>query len=449
MELLLEAFATLSSLKRGTHRIQKAPDFVACRRRIGLAVDGDLHFGPSNTGDGHDRHRRQNRRWATRRRSVSVTRPAIWIGFPPLLSTRSRASVITSASPRGLSSMASSFITHPMGGSPKGPWPATAMLACAIVAISSCISTALAHPLAPSLIRIEEYAPGKANITWKTPKRRVPGSKLEPVLPDHCKPLSHVEVREQGAARIYTWRIDCGQRGFSNASIGADGIAESRTDVIVHLELLDGRTYRSILTQAAPRWSVPEAQNNWDVFTSYARLGFEHIISGFDHLSFVLGLMLLVSLRRLFWVVTAFTIGHSITLALSALNVVHVQQRPVEILIALSIGVLAWEIVRFAKAERTSFAALPVMMAATFGLLHGLGFAGALRELGLPQGAIPLSLFSFNAGIEVGQLAFIALALFPVALASSSESWSRPFRIASAYVIGSLAFYWVLERALA
>jgi hypothetical protein len=110
---------------------------------------------------------------------------------------------------------------------------------------------------------------------------------------------------------------------------------------------------------------------------------------------------------------------------------------------------LAWEIVRFAKAERTSFAALPVMMAATFGLLHGLGFAGALRELGLPQGAIPLSLFSFNVGIEVGQLAFIALALFPVALASSSKSWSRPFRIASAYLIGSLAFYWVFERALA
>ena len=340
-------------------------------------------------------------------------------------------------------------ILDPMEGCSRGSWSAPAMLACALVTMSSCLSTAFAHPLAPSLIRIKEYAPGEAEVTWKTPRRQVPGSKLNPVLPAHCNSLSEPQLLEQGTARIYTWRIDCGEHGFSNASIGADGIAESRTDVIVHLELLDGRTYRSILTADEPRWTVPEAERNWDVFTRYARLGFEHIITGFDHLSFVFGLMLLVSLRRLFWVVTAFTIGHSITLALSTLDVVRVQQRPVEILIALSIGVLAWEIVRFANAERTGFAALPVMMAATFGLLHGLGFAGALRELGLPQGAIPLSLFSFNVGIEVGQLAFITLALFPVVLLCSSDSWSRPFRIASAYVIGSFAFYWVFARAFA
>ncbi|MDH3201178.1 MAG: HupE/UreJ family protein [Myxococcales bacterium] len=314
--------------------------------------------------------------------------------------------------------------------------------------ILSCASTASAHPLSPSLIHIKEHAPGQADVTWKTPKLKVPGSKLRPVLPDHCQSLSQPELRQQGTARIYTWRIDCGERGLSNASIGADGIAESRTDVIVHIELLDGRTYRSILTDDEPRWSVPEVQSDWDVFTNYARLGFEHILSGFDHLSFVFGLMLLVTLRRLFWVVTAFTIGHSITLALSVLDVVRVQQRPVEILIALSIGVVAWEVVRFANAEQTGFTRLPVVIAATFGLLHGLGFAGALRELGLPQGAIPLSLFSFNVGIEVGQLAFIAVALVPVALVSSSDSLLRTFRIVSAYVIGTLAFYWVFARAL-
>ncbi len=317
-----------------------------------------------------------------------------------------------------------------------------------MVAILSCASTASAHPLSPSLIHIKEYAPGQADVTWKTPKLKVPGSKLKPVLPGHCESLSQPELRQQGTAHIYTWRINCGERGLSKASIGADGIAESRTDVIVHIELLDGRTYRSILTDDEPRWSVPEVQSNWDVFTNYARLGIEHILSGLDHLSFVFGLMLLVSLRRLFWVVTAFTVGHSITLALSALDVVRVQQRPVEVLIALSIGVVAWEVVRVANAERTGFTTLPVMMAATFGLLHGLGFAGALRELGLPQGAIPLSLFSFNVGIEVGQLAFVAVALIPVAVVSSSDSLSRTFRIVSAYVIGSLAFYWVFTRAL-
>lgn len=336
-----------------------------------------------------------------------------------------------------------------MEGLSHHAWRVPAILTYGLVSILFCASTAFAHPLAPSLIRLEEYAPGQAAVTWKTPKRRLPGGEVKPVLPAHCKPLSEPELVEQDRALLYEWRIDCGERGFLNASIGADGLAESGTDVIVDIELLDGRSYRSVLTADTPRWSVPESPSSWDVLTSYARLGFEHIISGFDHLSFVFGLMLLVGLRRLFWVVTAFTIGHSVTLALSALDVVRVRQRPVEILIALSIGILAWEIVRFANAKRTSFAALPVVMAATFGLLHGLGFAGALRELGLPQGAIPLSLFSFNLGIEAGQLAFIALALFPVALVSSSGSWSRPIRIASAYVIGSLAFYWVFARALA
>ena len=319
----------------------------------------------------------------------------------------------------------------------------------AVIAFLSCVTPASAHPLAPSLIRIDEYAPGLADVTWKTPRRDVPGSKLAPVLPDHCRSLSQPTLQEQATARIYTWRIDCGQRGLSNASIGADGIAGSKTDVIVHVELLDGRTYRSILTDAKPRWNVPEAQSSWDVFANYARLGFEHILSGPDHLCFVFGLMLLVTVRRLFWVVKAFTVGHSITLALSALDLVRVQQRPVEILIALSIGIVAWEVVRVANAERTSFTRIPVMMAAAFGLLHGLGFAGALRDLGLPQGAIPLSLLSFNVGIEVGQLAFIAVALVPVAMASSTDWSSRPFKILSAYAIGALAFYWVFERALA
>ncbi len=325
--------------------------------------------------------------------------------------------------------------------------PATALLACAGVMVVS-VSTAWAHPLAPSLIRIIERAPGQADVMWKTPKAKVPGSKLQPVLPDHCRSLSQPTLRERGAAHIYRWRIDCGEGGFSRASIGADGIAESRTDVIVHLELVDGRTYRAMLTDDEPTWVVPEVESRWAVFTNYAQLGVAHILSGFDHLAFVFGLMLLVRVRRLFWVVTAFTIGHSVTLALSALDVVHVQQRPVEILIALSIGIVAWEVVRLANDERTTFKRLPVIMAASFGLLHGLGFAGALRELGLPQGAIPLSLFSFNIGIEIGQLAFLAVALIPLALVSSSDAWSRRFRTVSAYVIGSLAFYWVLTRML-
>lgn len=311
------------------------------------------------------------------------------------------------------------------------------------------VSPARAHPLAPSLLRIAEGAAGQADVTWKTPRRAVPGSRLRPVLPAYCVPLSPPEVVQDESAWIHSWRIDCGERGLGDADIAADGIPESMTDVVVHVELADGRVYRTILTDEQPRWTVPEVQGATEVFFSYLRYGFDHILSGHDHLAFVFALMLLVRARRLVQVLTAFTLGHSVTLALSALDVVRVPQRPVEILIALSIAIAAWEVVRLTDARRTGFTRLPMVMAATFGLLHGLGFAGALREVGLPQEAIPLSLFSFNVGIELGQLAFVALALVPATFVATSLPLSRAFRRVSAYLIGSLAFYWVFERALA
>ncbi len=304
-----------------------------------------------------------------------------------------------------------------------------------------------AHPLAPSMLRLDEVAPGRVEVTWKTPAQRVPGSRLRPVLPASCQPATKPEIRQDQAAYVTQWPLDCAG-SLAGMELGVDGMAESMTDVVVYVDLHDGRTFRTILAAGRPRWTVPAVESPSEVFATYVRFGFEHILSGVDHLAFVLALLLLVGTRRVAGVVTAFTLGHSVTLALSALDVVRVQQRPVEILIALSIALAAREVVRAADDRPVAFARLPSVMAAIFGLLHGLGFAGALREVGLPQEAIPLALLSFNLGIEIGQLAFVLVVLLPLAVLGSATSWARRVRLAGAYGIGSLAFYWVFERTL-
>lgn len=305
-----------------------------------------------------------------------------------------------------------------------------------------------AHPLAPSMLRLDEVAPGRVEVTWKTPAQRVPGSRLRPVLPASCQPAAKPEIRQDQAAYIAQWPLEC-EGSLAGMELGVDGMAESMTDVVVYVDLHDGRTFRTILAAARSRWTVPAVESPMEVFATYLRFGFEHILSGVDHLAFVLALLLLVGTRRVVGVVTAFTLGHSVTLALSALDLVRVQQRPVEILIALSIALAAREVVHTVDGKPASFARLPSVMAAVFGLLHGLGFAGALREVGLPQEAIPLSLLSFNLGIEIGQLAFVLVVLLPLAALGSTTALARRVRLAGAYGIGSLAFYWVCERTFA
>jgi hypothetical protein len=184
------------------------------------------------------------------------------------------------------------------------------------------------------------------------------------------------------------------------------------------------------------------------VVRGYALLGVEHILTGWDHLLFVLGLVLLVGPgRMLLWTVTAFTAGHSITLALASLGLVNVPQGATEAAIALSIYLLAVELVRSSGGRVTFMQRAPWLVAGGFGLLHGLGFAGALAAVGLPQGEIPLALFAFNVGIELGQLAFVGTILAGMAaLGRLRVTWPTWVSPAPAYAIGALAIYWFLER---
>ncbi|HEX3474106.1 MAG TPA: HupE/UreJ family protein [Kofleriaceae bacterium] len=304
-----------------------------------------------------------------------------------------------------------------------------------------------AHPFAPALLQLEEVSPDQIDVSWKQPAVRVQGSRLRPVLPPACTGVGDPTVRQEGTGLRATWRIRCPD-GLAGTTVGVEGIASSQADVLLRITLGDGRRLRQVLTAAAPSFEIRAGSGKTGVFRDYARLGVQHILTGWDHLLFVLGLVLLVGWgSSLLWTVTAFTLGHSVTLALASLGLVHVPQTPIEAAIALSIYVLAVELARRRAGHRTLTQRAPWLVAGSFGLLHGLGFAGALAEVGLPSAEIPLALFSFNVGIELGQLAFIACVVAATAvLRRLPLAWPRPVTAVPAYAIGSLAIYWMLER---
>jgi hydrogenase/urease accessory protein HupE len=240
------------------------------------------------------------------------------------------------------------------------------------------------------------------------------------------------------------WELHCQARGLIGSELAVEGLTGSGTDVLIQVALLDGRRIRAIASARTPRFTVPPREQSLRVLTDYALLGIEHLASGLEHLLFVTGLLLLVSAgRRILLAVTAFTVGHSLTLALAVLEIASLPATLIEVGIAVSLVALGVELATKGASRRPH----PWLLALLFGLLHGFGFAGALRAAGLPAEAIPLTLFSFNLGIEIGQLAFVALALNTVSLA-------RPFldRIPPAvsrvptYAIGSLGVFWCLDR---
>lgn len=321
----------------------------------------------------------------------------------------------------------------------------TALLACA--SLLPVAPPAGAHPLAPALLQIRELPDDQAEISWKTSVLQVRGSRVVPDLPADCSPLGASKVAEEGDSVTETFTATC-SGGLIGKTVGVSGLGDGRNDALLRISLLDGRVIQEVLRADDPTFSIPETGRPASVFTGYVRLGFDHILTGLDHLLFVLGLLLLAtSTRLLIETITAFTVGHSITLSLAALGIANVPSGPVEVLIAISIFVLAVELARGPKTSPTLLRRFPWLMAFLFGLLHGLGFAGALREIGLPPDDIPLSLFSFNVGIEAGQLAFVfAVLLLGFVLRRVLErlpAWSERVPV---YGIGCLSAYWVLER---
>jgi hydrogenase/urease accessory protein HupE len=317
-----------------------------------------------------------------------------------------------------------------------------------------CLSTtASAHPLAPALLQLEEQPGGEVRVLWKRSALSVPGSNVEPVLPAACPPTTPAAVEQEGVAVFVRWTIDCGETGLVGQPVRIEGLGPAKIDTLVRIALADGRSVQRVLRRAEPEMIIPAKASRKQVFVDYLSIGFDHILGGTDHLLFVFGLFLLCSsLAPLVKTITSFTVGHSVTLSLAALGYTNLPSGPIEVLIAASVLALAVELARNgsqAEARETLMRRYPWPMALLFGLLHGMGFAGALREVGLPQGEIPMALFSFNVGIELGQLAFvIALVIAAALLKRLPLPIPLPQR-AAVYAMGSLAAFWTIERAVA
>jgi len=332
----------------------------------------------------------------------------------------------------------------PRGSARRGRAGAAALLVlCAAAA-------AAGHPLAPSLLELRAAEGTTWQVRWKTPLRGPAGLRPAPVLPAHCRETEPPRGRRDGAAWLETWTVDCGPAGLAGARVGVAGLGPDAGGVIVRMETPDGRRTGGLLSAGAPDLRVPEGGARLRRFAGHLRLGAAHLALGWDHVLFVLGLLALVRGRRmLLWTVTAFTAGHSVTLSLAVLGFVNARAAWVEVAIAASLLVVGAEVGRAADGRPGALGRRPAAMAGAFGLLHGMGFAGALLEAGLPPNEIPLALFGFNLGIEVGQLALIVLAL-AVARALAPvlrRPPARAPRLAAAYGIGALAAFWMLERA--
>jgi hydrogenase/urease accessory protein HupE len=329
-------------------------------------------------------------------------------------------------------------------------------------------SHAEAHSFRPALLDIEWEEKGVYRVAWKVSTRRgevSPGAtlarQLDPRLPDFCTSAERKRTERRAGAAVTRWRVDCGDRALSDGSVGVAGLAEASTDVLVRFRGREGgrrtgvlRAGAPTLTLAEPAAGQTEEHRAGGIFGTYLVLGIEHILFGFDHLLFVLGLLLLVGdLRTLTWTITAFTAAHSLTLAGATLGWVSLPSGPVEATIALSIVLLAVEAVEHQEGRAGWTARYPWAVSFGFGLLHGLGFAGVLADIGLPADDLPAALLAFNLGVEVGQLAFVLAAagafLLARRLARRFEvEIGRPAAYVCAYTIGVIASYWSIVRVV-
>ncbi len=312
---------------------------------------------------------------------------------------------------------------------------------------------AQAHPLAPALLQLQESTPAHYDVLWRTSVTRTQSLDVTPELPPDCLATGAPQIStEDGDAVVARWSVQCAAPGLIGRRIAVQGLAQSGINVIVQLLDRDGGVVNTLLSPDQTAFIVPPAAAQRPVFVEYLQLGVEHLLGGLDHLLFVAGLLLLVrGLRPLLFTITAFTLGHSLTLALASLGLIRVPQSLTELGIALSILVLAVEAAKPVGAAPSLLARRPWLVAAGFGLLHGLGFAGALADVGLPSGEIALALLAFNLGIEAAQLLWVA-ALLAAAWGwrqlrkTPSQTWTR---VLPAYLIGALAAYWCWDRLAA
>jgi len=327
------------------------------------------------------------------------------------------------------------------------PWIRGLTLCAALMALWP--ENATAHMFAPVVFSLEETAPGQVTAGWKRPLSTPRGRAPTPVFPDHCEATGPALAERVGTALLERRQLRCSQP-LAGSTVAVDGLQQAEADVVLRIRLADGREMQTLLDQDRPRHTIAASETGASVFRGYLGLGFVHILAGLDHLAFVLSLLMLIrGLGQLVATLTAFTLGHSLTLSLSALGLVRAPTLAIEALIALSIVLLAADAVRLARGQPVRLSQRPWSIAAGFGLLHGMGFAGALSEIGLPATQVPLSLLAFNLGIELGQLLFVITLMLCLGWLASRlrKRWPQS-PVAAAYLLGAAGAYWFWERLM-
>ncbi|PZM14389.1 HupE/UreJ family protein [Rhizobium tubonense] len=324
---------------------------------------------------------------------------------------------------------------------------------CAVIATFALTANAVAHEIRPAYLQIDQTGPSRYSVIWRTPL--LSGMRLPIALrfPDEVRDVTPPAEHELSDSLVQTRIVETTDRGLAGQRVEFVGLQATITDVLVRVHLLGSPVSTTMIHPSHPWFEIAAKVDRLDVAKTFVMHGIDHILTGYDHLLFVLALMFIARRwRALLATVTAFTAAHSITLTLATLGFVHVPGPPVEAAIAFSILLLACEIIRIRRGQSSLTAERPWLMAFAFGLLHGLGFASALANLALPSGDIPLALLFFNIGVELGQLMFIAAIIAFVRLLKMVRYppyVGRNSVIVTSYVIGALAAFWFVERLAA
>jgi hydrogenase/urease accessory protein HupE len=306
---------------------------------------------------------------------------------------------------------------------------------------------AQAHEVRPAYLEIVEHHDGTYSLTWKQPSLAEARIAIDPQLPATCTPLGERQGEVADGAFVTRWQVRC-PGGLEGQTIRIAGLERTLTSTFVRSQLADGRAIAGVVQASDPSFQFAAAR---PMLPAYFLLGIEHILTGIDHVFFVIGLILLVpALLRLVGALTAFTVAHSITLGAAALGFAGLPQASVEVVIALSILVVGYEVVRAARGITGLTYAMPWAVAFGFGLLHGFGFAGALAQIGLPQDAKLGALLLFNLGVETGQLMIVVVAV-PIVrwIATRTAELRRRIQVGAGYSLGAAAAFWMIQRVAA
>lgn len=311
------------------------------------------------------------------------------------------------------------------------------------------LSRVYADEIRPAYLELTQISETSYKVLWKKPAQGEAKStlKLEPLFPKSTQVKGLKQRSRVGNNLLETYVIE-DDKALIGKSIIIDRLEATSSDVLVRIRYLDGATEFIRVLPERPEFMLTHQSGFFNMASTYFILGVEHILEGFDHLLFVLALLLLVgSIKLLIWTITAFTLAHTITLMLATLDIIHLSGAAVEATIALSIVFVAVEVVYAMKGREHLSKKYPWLIAFGFGLIHGLGFAGALKEIGLPQKELVSSMIFFNVGVEIGQLIFIGAVLLIVTCFKKCVTKTvYVYKIMTAYFIGIVAMYWLLER---